>query len=327
MSGKALHSWHQKPWQHVQTMLQQSRLPHALLISGIEGLGKMAFAERLVASLLCSQPDAQFNACGHCHSCQLLAAQSHPDHLLVAPEDRGKQIKVDQIRSLKQSQTLMPKVSAAKTVLISEADQMNISAFNSLLKLLEEPQPDSTLILLSNNPQQLPITIKSRCQNVVIPIPDNDQALAYLRAQDPAMQDKHWQALLNLTQGAPLAALSLGDAGLEQSRQVTADIALLMQGQGNPVQMAADWQQFDLKSVLLQIQSMMQSKIGQLLMTVDNCSVSLLRPYWSIVDCITDTLKLISSQNNPNKILLIEDFMVTVMQHAEQIHKLQGTHR
>jgi DNA polymerase-3 subunit delta' len=308
-------------------MQQQQRLPHALLISGRAGLGKTVFAERLVASLLCAQPDEQFMACGHCHSCQLLDAQSHPDHTRVAPEDTGKQIKVDQIRSLKQSQTLMPKVSAAKTVLITTADQMNISAFNSLLKLLEEPQPDSTLILLSQNPQQLPITIKSRCQNVVIPVPDNTQALAWLAEQDPQIDNNQWQALLKVTQGAPLTALSLGDAGLAQSRQINADIALLMRGQGNPVKMAADWQQYDLKSVLLQIQSMMQTKISQLLVTADNKTPPVLRPYWAIVDCITATLKLISSQNNLNKILLIEDFMVTVMQHAEQIHKLQGTHR
>lgn len=327
MSATELYSWHRRPWQQLQAMQQQGRLPHALLMSGTRGLGKRVFADRLVASLLCLAPDEQFNACGRCHSCQLLAAESHPDHTLVAPEEPGKQIKVDQIRELKQSQTLMPKVSKSKTVLISDADQMNIPAFNSLLKLLEEPQPDSVLILLSENGQHLPITIKSRCQTVVIPLPTKQQALAWLRDNGQQLADEQWQALLKMTHGAPLAALSLGEQGLQQSQQISNDIASLMQGRANPVQMAADWQQFDLKSVLYQIQSMMQAKISRLLLADDAVSAAIVRQYWAIVDCITQTIKLISSQNNLNKILLIEDFMVTVMQHAEQIHKLQGTHR
>lgn len=320
-------SWHQQPWQQIQTMQQQQRLPHALLIDGIKGSGKKAFADRLVASLLCAQPDETFAACGHCHSCQLLAAGSHPDHMQVSPEADGKQIKVDQIRELKQSQTLMPKVSAAKTVLITAADMMNISAFNSLLKLLEEPQPNSVLILLSENKAQLPITIKSRCQTVAIPLPSTQAALDWLATTETSYSEEDWKALLKMTHGAPLAALAAGEAGLAQSRQITQDIAQLMRCQANPVQMAAAWQQFDLKSVLYQIQSMMQTKITGLLAKDSMVPASVVRHYWAIVDCINHTIKLISSQNNPNKILLIEDFMVTVMQHADQIHLLQGTHR
>lgn len=320
-------SWHHQPWQQLQTMQQQGRMPHALLISGIAGVGKRAFADKLVASLLCKHPDSGFHACGSCHSCQLLAAGSHPDHKEVSPEEAGKQIKVDQIRDLKQSQTLMPKVSKGKTVLITAADQMNISAFNSLLKLLEEPQPESVLILLSENSQQLPITIKSRCQTLVIPTPDPEQALVWLQHTDMQFTQEEWQSLLKLSQGAPLTAMALGEAGLQQSRQITQDIALLMQAKANPVQMAADWQQFDLKSVLYQIQNMMQVKISSLLLGDATVSDVILRQYWAIMDCISDTIKLISSQNNLNKILLIEEFMVKVMQHANQIHQLKETHR
>lgn len=320
------YNWHQQAWHQLQTMQQQSRMPHALLISGIAGVGKRALADRLVTSLLCTQPDKDFNACGQCHSCQLLAAGSHPDYQEISPEEAGKQIKVDQIRDLKQSQTLMPKVSRGKAVLITAADQMNISAFNSLLKLLEEPQPESVLILLSENSQQLPITIKSRCQSLVIATPDTEQALAWLQHTDMQFSEQEWLSLLKLSHGAPLAAMAAGETGLQQSRQVTKDIGLLMQAKANPVQMAAEWQQFDLKSVLYQIQNMMQTKISHLLLARDNAPDVILRQYWAIMDCITDTIKLISSQNNLNKILLIEDFMVTVMQHANQIRQLKETH-
>lgn len=321
------YTWHKTPWQQLQSMREQNRIPHALLITGIRGLAKKVFADRLIASLLCQQPDQSFQACGQCHSCQLLAAGSHPDHTVVSPEEDGKQIKVDQIRTLKASQTLMPKVSDGKTVLITHADQMNISAFNSLLKLLEEPQPNSVLVLLSENSQQLPITIKSRCQTLILPVPSEDEALQWLKTSDVELEDNDWRALLKLTQGAPLEALAIHRQGLEQSRRIHQDIAVLMKGRANPVQLAASWQQFDLKSVLYQIQSMMQAKITALLVNDASVSPSIIREYWSIADCITHTIKLISSQNNPNKTLLIEDFMVTVTQHADQIRRLQGTNR
>jgi DNA polymerase-3 subunit delta' len=319
--------WHQAPWQQVSQMQTSQRLPHALLLSGIKGLGKQDFAKALVARILCLQPSDDFAACGHCHSCLLLAADTHPDHKVVAPEDTGKQIKVDQIRDLKASQTLMPKVSAAKTVIITHADQMNISAYNSLLKLLEEPQPNTVLILISENSQQLPITIRSRCQTIVIPVPDQLQSLDWLSKQSPSRSAEDWQLLLKLCHGAPLEALANAESTLEQSQVITRDIASLMKGQANPVQMAAHWQQFDLKSVLYQLQNMMQAKIESLLLSENTVSAALIKQYWAISDCIIDTIKLISSQNNLNKILLIEDFMVTVMQHADQIRLIQGTNR
>lgn len=319
--------WHEPVWQHVVHMYQAQRIPHAILLSGIKGLGKRDFANNLVKSLLCLQKTAQFDACGHCHSCQLLAAGTHSDHTVVAPEDDGKQIKIDQIRALKASQTLMPKVSPGKTVLISHADQMNLNAYNSLLKLLEEPQPNSVLILISENSQQLPITIKSRCQNIVMPVPDEAEAVDWLSQQSPEQTPKAWQTLLKMAQGAPLQALNIQEQGLEQNQTIIKDIAGLMKGQANPVQMAAHWQQFDLKSVMYQIQTMMQMKIESLLLVNNTVSTPLIKQYWAISDCITDTIKLISSQNNLNKILLIEDFMVTVMQHADQIRLIQESNR
>lgn len=319
--------WHEPVWQHVVHMYQAQRIPHAILLSGVKGLGKRDFANNLVKSLLCLQQTAQFDACGQCHSCQLLTAGTHSDHTVVTPEDDGKQIKIDQIRALKASQTLMPKVSRGKTVLISHADQMNLNAYNSLLKLLEEPQPNSVLILISENSQQLPITIKSRCQNIVMPVPDEAKAVDWLSQQSPEQALKVWPTLLKMAQGAPLQALSIQEQGLEQNQTIIKDIASLMNGQANPVQMAASWQQFDLKSVMYQIQMMMQMKIESLLLAEKTVLTPLIKQYWAISDCITDTIKLISSQNNLNKILLIEDFMVTVMQHADQIHLIQESNR
>lgn len=320
-------SWHQAPWTQVQSMHAQGRIPHAILISGRAGLGKRVFANRLINSILCSHPIDDFQACGSCHSCQLRAAETHPDHTEISPETPGKQIKVDQIRELKEAQSLMPKVSAAKTVLITAADQMNVSAYNSLLKLLEEPRENTILVLLTQNRDQLPVTIKSRCQTVTIPMPAPEVALSWLKNYDSTFTDEQWQTLLKLSHGAPLVAAKLGEAGLQQQQQLLRDITALMRAQANPITMAVEWQSFDLKSVLLQIQAMMQTKISKLLQSESEISVAIIQQYWHIVDCITHTIKLISSQNNPNKTLLIEDFMVKVMHYANQIQQLQGRYR
>jgi DNA polymerase-3 subunit delta' len=327
MELTALYPWQQNLWQQFAAMQNNQRMPHALLLSGIKGLGKQTFADRMITSLLCQHRSANSDACGQCHSCQLLGAGSHPDHTVVSPEESGKQIKIDQIRQLKQKQTLMSKVSTWKTVLITHADSMNVNAFNSLLKLLEEPQPNSVLILISENTHQLPVTIKSRCQSLIMQVPDQQTSLSWLQSQNPQREIHEWQALLRLVQGAPLAAIAIQEQGLAQSQQIYNDFAALMKTQVNPVSMAASWQQYDLIAVMYQIQHLIQLKMESLLTGQEPVSPAILKQYWAISDCIIDTIKLISSQNNLNKTLLIEDFMVSVMQYANQIQRIRKASR
>jgi DNA polymerase-3 subunit delta' len=162
---------------------------------------------------------------------------------------------------------------------------------------------------------------------VNIPVPAAELALNWLKNHDSTFTDEQWQTLLRISHGAPLVAAQLGEEGLQQQQQLLRDIAALMRAQANPITMAMEWQSFDLKSVLLQIQAMMQAKISKLLQSETEISAALIQQYWHIVDCITHTIKLISSQNNPNKTLLIEDFMVKIMQYASQIQQIQGMYR
>ncbi len=317
-----LYPWHQTAWQHIVSLHQARRIPHAILIHGKYGLDNDVLAEKLTKSLLCLNPTDDFNSCDSCHSCMLFAAQSHPDHTVVVPEEAGKQIKVAQIRQLKDSQSLMPKVSSSKTVIINQADHMNTNAFNSLLKLLEEPQDNTILILVATSMHKLPITIKSRCQMISVPTPDRDIATAWLSKQcDWSGQDI--DSALKLAHGAPISALQIGKEGIEQSKQVYSGMASLMRGEANPVQLTSLWQGFDLSSVLHQLQAMIQTKLVSLLNGKEYTESSLLKHYWAISDCIIHTMKLLSSQNNPNKTLLLEDLMVSIMQHARQIQHHQ----
>lgn len=300
--------WHQPLWQQFINVWQQQRLPHAILMTGPKGLAKTALALQMAKYSLCLGPAAN-DACGQCHSCELFSAGAHPDHLLIEPEEGENAVKIHQIRALIEKQSLTPNISAWKTVVIHPAHKMTHNAGNSLLKLLEEPPAKTLFILVSSQPQQLPITIRSRCQLWPMSAPDMTQAGIWLKQQGATISDRQLQQLAPLAKNAPLMLkqmLAEGYDGL--CEQLQADLQLLRQGRANPVQMAASWQQHDLLTIMHILQYDLKS---QLIKQPDTAETVML---WQIMDCIQATIKLVSSSNNYNKTLLIGDFMVSVMQ-------------
>lgn len=207
--------WQQTQWHNVQLQLQGGKLPHALLLVGAEGLGKLDFALHLAHSLLCQNLSADGSACGVCSACQLLAAETHPDMFTVQAEDKGKAIKVDEIRQLSARFTLTSQFGGYKVVVIVDAHDMNINASNSLLKTLEEPVSDSILILVSSSPQKLPITVRSRCQLINFSVPESQQTIQWLEEQGIGQPKE----LLNLAHGAPLLAMQLKETELLENHQ------------------------------------------------------------------------------------------------------------
>ncbi len=210
-----IHPWQLSQWQQIQSQLQQQRLAHALLFQGNAGLGKKDFARAIAASVLCQSPQPDHQACGQCASCQLLSAGTHPDLLSLFPEEVGKAIKVDDVRSLSASMALTAQLSGYKVALIEDADQMNVNAANSLLKTLEEPAAQSLLILICHHPERLPVTIRSRCQSLSFQKPDTQQAAAWLQQQ--GMQNA--ELVLKLAHGAPLLALEMYQGEYLEQRQ------------------------------------------------------------------------------------------------------------
>jgi DNA polymerase-3 subunit delta' len=307
-----LYPWQSQQWHIFSQQYQQQRLPHAVLLTGDDGLGQLALANNMVAAVLCEKAPTE-SPCGHCHNCQLFSAGNHPDHSFVAPDEVGKQIKIEQIRDLKQKQTLTANVAKWKTAIIAPAENMNISASNSLLKLLEEPQGNTLLILISAKVQQLPITIMSRCQKIAFSRPTAEQATAWLGEQGEYQQQDIERALL-LANGAPLAALELlSSHSLDYLEQAAKDFSALLKGTANPVLLAQQWQQYDLNLVL----HYLQIRIKQRLITrLEQNGLGFQDRNWMLHDCIINTLKLLSSSYNLNKVLLIEQFMVSAMDLA-----------
>lgn len=239
--------WHQDTWQQWLQRRAADRLPHALLLSGPEGLGKRRFADYLSQSLVCQQTEAE--PCGHCQACQLVSVGNHPDIITLAPEETGKLIKVDAIRQLIHQASLT--APTWRVFIVQPADAMNIAASNALLKTLEEPTPNTLIILISAMPQRLPATIRSRCQNINFKPVAQQQALDWLNNQQA---DVNWPELLAYVGNQPLRAIQAHAEGwLNDAQQTLQALLALQASRANPVQVASTLGQRSLPGVLQEL--------------------------------------------------------------------------
>jgi len=243
--------WQTEQWQQLVSRQRQDKLPHAVLLSGAEGLGKRQFANQFAESLLCHDNNADATACGQCRGCLLLRAGSHPDIKYIEPEEAGKAIKVDQVRALTNFTVLSAQFDQGyKVVLIGPAENMNRAAANSLLKTLEEPADNTVLILYTSAPQRLLATIKSRCQRLNFIAPTYAVATEWLTSQSVA----NAQQWLEIADGAPLAALNLAhheDDSIEARYESGLDTLEALQARRkDPISIAADWHKKDSLQVL-----------------------------------------------------------------------------
>lgn len=212
------------PWHEAEFRLLLKRtgtLPHALLLRGPKGIGKLVFAEALAGALLCESPDAAGGGCGKCIACGWMEQGSHPDMRRLEPEsvavdDDGegggerkasRQISVDQVRGIADFVNVSSHRGGAKVVLVHPAETLNVNAANALLKNLEEPPARMHFLLVAHRWHQLIPTIKSRCQHIALPLPAAAAALEWLRQQgleDPARALAH-------AGGAPLQAAAFDE--------------------------------------------------------------------------------------------------------------------
>lgn len=205
MTGKPLvMPWADALWRKLAKQHAESRLPHALLLTGHTGTGKIEFAQAFAHLLLCHRP-VDHQPCGTCRSCELLSSGTHPDLVHLHPAEAGKAIKVDQVRDLLQFLHNTAQQGGYRVVVMEPAESMNINAANALLKSLEEPGDNTLLLLVSHQPGQLMPTIRSRCQQVGFPMPNAQQAIPWLTQQLNIDAERAGQ-LLRITQGAPLKA-------------------------------------------------------------------------------------------------------------------------
>jgi DNA polymerase-3 subunit delta' len=236
--------WQQHQWEHLCSYIAQKRIPQALLITGNKGLGKQQLAHQFAVALLCATPQASGTACGHCSSCLLVNADTHPDFIQIQPEEPGKGIGIGQIRSLISRLTLKPQFETQRVVIVNPADKMNNAAANAFLKCLEEPSERTSILLITEKPAKLPATIISRCQKLAVVTPDKDVAVKWLAEimQCDTVTNKTLQLNVSLAQGAPLQALEYANDQTLTLRNECFDAWIAIAKQlKSPVIVAEDW--------------------------------------------------------------------------------------
>jgi DNA polymerase-3 subunit delta' len=196
-------------------------MPHALLVHGRAGIGKVEFARALAASVLCESARDGL-ACGQCPSCHWFAQGNHPDYREIVPEaaseddeeadesaksDKAKSlfIKIDQVRAVADFVSLTTHRAGYRALLIHPAEAMHPAAANALLKTLEEPPPQTLIVLVSDQPARVLATIRSRCRLVGLTPPDHEAALRWLASEQVAGAE----SALAAAGGAPLLAREL----------------------------------------------------------------------------------------------------------------------
>ena len=229
-----IYPWNRAHW--VGLHARPSGLPTATLLSGPRGVGKRSFAQALAMATLCSARTVGAEACGTCRSCLSYAATSHPDLRFLEPappetaaadtdaapasSTSSRVITVDRIRDLSSFLAMSPHYGQSKTVVIQPADKLHLSAANALLKTLEEPPARTLFILVTDRPQLVLPTIRSRCYRLDFAPPSAEIAGAWLRER--GIED----AAIALAQSgnAPLAAEQLVNEESWKRRRVLNDL-------------------------------------------------------------------------------------------------------
>src|SRR3954467_10457137 len=147
----------------LQNAIEQGRIAHGYIFSGHRGIGKTTVARILAAALNCRSKDHPVaEPCGVCESCTEVRAGNSGDVIEIdAATNRG----IDEIRELREAARYRPARDRFKIYILDEAHQITDAAFNALLKTLEEPPGHVIFMMATTQPEDIPQTIRSRCQH------------------------------------------------------------------------------------------------------------------------------------------------------------------
>jgi DNA polymerase III subunit delta' len=221
----------------------RGRPAHAVLLSGIRGVGKRAAAEWMARQRLgiepsTALPEFRYEDAGQAGE---RSFDVHADLRWVRPLEDKRTIHIDQIRELVGELGLTSHQGGAKVAVIEPANAMTGSAANSLLKTLEEPPGDALLLLIADRMGTLPATILSRCQRLTIATPPENVSLAWLNRLQPAA---NWPSALRMAGYAPLAAIEARER-LDVTDAMARDFAQVAERRLSPIDVAARWSKYE----------------------------------------------------------------------------------
>jgi DNA polymerase-3 subunit delta' len=176
--------------------LENNKTHHAWLFSGKRGVGKATLCYHL-ANLALDSPTSIIK----------IKTASHPDLLAISLAEDAKEIKVDDARKINSFLRMTAAESQYKIVLIDAVDEMNLTAANSILKLLEEPPHNCLFLLVAHNPEKLLATIKSRCKVIRMPELKKDNATAIIKSFETNITNEELNSLIDFFAFSPGKAL------------------------------------------------------------------------------------------------------------------------
>jgi DNA polymerase-3 subunit gamma/tau len=210
----------------LQNALEQGRTAHGYIFSGHRGIGKTTVARILAAALNCRSSDKpSVEPCGICESCTEIRAGNAVDVIEIdAATNRG----IDEIRELREAARYRPARDRFKIYILDEAHQITDAAFNALLKTLEEPPDHIVFMLATTQPEDIPQTIRSRCQHFSFRAVKFDAIVGQLRdlvtRESIAADDDALALLAEAGDGSMRDALSILDQAIAScSGKITAE--------------------------------------------------------------------------------------------------------
>lgn len=206
---------------HLKELLSQREegrgLSHAYVISGPVGSGRHTLARILSAAMMCTAALGE-RPCGRCLACKKVFAGIHPDVIVTSGGGEGKSIAVDQIRAIRSDAYIRPNEGERKVYLLEGADQMNPSAQNAMLKLLEEGPSYAGFLLLCEGDGMLLQTVRSRCEELCMtPVPLKE-CRSWLKAKFPGTAEAEVEQAALECQGILGRAVDMLD-GMDEGNQ------------------------------------------------------------------------------------------------------------
>lgn len=216
---------------YLKYSVEKGRIPTSYLFSGPKGVGRALSARSFIRSLICKETAGKGKPSCRCSSCIRINSGEHPDMKWIRPE-KNRNIKIEEIRALKDFVSLRPFESSYNCVVVEDAHMMTPEASNALLKVLEEPPGNTVIILISDKKELLLTTVVSRCSEVRFVSLSAAETKSIIK-EVSGMDDGQAAVLAYFSQGSPGVALEMAAQGHIERRAAISELLRSIHDKGS----------------------------------------------------------------------------------------------